>query len=150
MNAKVIKKIKVGSSIFFNKFNDFTSGDNDWICILDKPLFGNEKHLLKKKNDDYLFLYINDSVLKRDLLKYTTDYYQACSFLSPEFIEYINNFGVNFTIDDLKTLRHFFNDVKPKHLYTKYICDAYIKNKGFYLTDEQLKEAYKIYKENKK
>lgn len=146
MNTKVIKKIHVGSSIFFNKFDDFIPGDYDWVYIMDKPIFGKNKQLMKKSGNDYLFVCINDNILKNDISGYVTDYYQACTFLSPEFIEYIKSLGINITIEDLKQIRHFFDNVKDKHRYNKLICNYYIENNGFFLTDEQLNEVYDIYK----
>lgn len=146
MNAKTIKSMDVGSNAFFKEYTDFVPHDNDKLFVIDKPVFGNRTMLIRTKDTDKFILCINKHITKQILIENTKDYYQACKFITPEFIDYINELGLNFTIEDLKEIRHFFDDVKDKHLYTQYICDMYIKNYGFFLTEEQLNEAYKIYK----
>ena len=59
-------------------------------------------------------------------------------------LEFINE--LNMTIEDLKTLKPLIERLDEKHLYEKVIYDSYIQNNDFYLTQEQLDEAYKIYK----
>lgn len=62
-------------------------------------------------------------------------------FLVPEIAEYLG-----CTIDHLKRLKPVIERIDEKHLYEKIIYDSYIKNNGFYLTNEQLDEAYLEYK----
>ena len=69
---------------------------------------------------------------------------KAGKFLIPEFNEYIN-----FTIDDLKSIFHIFENMDDKHTYEKIIADAYINNNGFFLTDEQRDLAYAEYKKTR-
>ena len=63
-------------------------------------------------------------------------------FLVPEFAEYIG-----LTIDDLKKLDSMFEELDEKHQYEVLIYNSYIDNNGFFLTDEQRDEAYRVYKE---
>lgn len=62
-------------------------------------------------------------------------------FLVPSFVK-----EIGFTIEQLKELRHLRDSLDEKHRYEKYIYDCYIENDDFVLSDEQLKEAYKIYR----
>lgn len=61
-------------------------------------------------------------------------------FLVPEFIN-----EMNITIENLKQLEPLVSRLDDMHKYEKIIYDAYIENNDFYLTDEQLKDAYEIY-----
>lgn len=139
-------EIRIGSSAFFNKYEDFVPGDIDILSIFDEPIFGKHITTIKLDNKDIFVMYIGNELTTNHLINDIKDYYQACKFITPEFINYIHNQGINFTIENLKEIRHFFDEVKPKHLYTQYICDSYIENNGFFLTDEQLNKAYEIYK----
>lgn len=65
-------------------------------------------------------------------------------FLIPEFNEYIN-----FTIDDLKSILHIFENMDSKHSYEKIIAESYIENNGFFLTDKQRRKAYAEYKKSR-
>lgn len=66
-------------------------------------------------------------------------------FLNPEFCKYIN-----FTVEELPVFQELIDTMDEKHKYVKIIYDAYLKNKDFILTDEQLDSAYKEYKLERK
>ena len=61
-------------------------------------------------------------------------------FLVPEF-----NKEIGFTIEHLKQLEPLVNKLNDDHKYEKIIYDAYLSNNDFYLTDEQLQDAYNEY-----
>lgn len=139
MNAKTICEFTVGSHAFFNKLPDYKGNhDIDILYIIDYPIFGDHITIIHKKDIDTIFLYNSG---KENIINNVINYYEACTFLVPEFAEYIN-----LEINDLKKLEHWFNKTDDKHKYVKIIYDSYIKNNGFYLTDEQLSEAYELYK----
>lgn len=141
---KPIKQFQMGSTYFFSKYKDFKSKDYDELCIMDVFPFNNNMMNAKLKDRDLLLFrdmsksgYINDLIESKTPMK-------AGKFLIPEFNEYIN-----FTIDDLKSILHIFENMDDKHTYEKIIADAYIENNGFFLTDEQRDLAYAEYKKTR-
>ena len=70
---------------------------------------------------------------------------KAGKFLIPEFNEFIG-----FTIEDLKSILHVFENMDDKHSYEKIIANAYIENGGFFLKDRQRYNAYLEYKKKRK
>ncbi len=138
----IIKKMKIGSSSFFENFDDYKSKDIDWICIVDS-LPNNEKVLNAKiKTDDIFFYPVNMS--KDDFIKQVFDDkvpMKVGKFIVPEFIEYIG-----FTISELKQFNKFFNELDDKHKYEKIIYNAYLENNKFELSEDQLNKAYLEYK----
>ena len=139
MHAKAIHKIVVGSNAFFKNHPNFSSGhDIDIIYIIDQPLFGYGFKIIHKQTDDKIFVYNSG---KDRLLRSIAHEFEACSFLVPEFAKYID-----LTIEDLKRLEYWFDKLDDKHKYEKLIYQYYLINNDFVLTEEQLNEAYKIYK----
>jgi hypothetical protein len=69
---------------------------------------------------------------------------KAGKFLVPEFNKYIG-----FTIEDLKSIHHFFENMDEKHKYNMYIYDAYIENGDFILTEKQRLAAFEEYKKER-
>lgn len=57
MKIKVIKKFPTGSSIFFSHYDDFKPHDNDYVCVLDYPLFGDRVAQMKKNDKDSFFIF---------------------------------------------------------------------------------------------
>lgn len=139
MNISTTHKFIVGSNAFFNEFLDFDGGhDIDELYIIDYPMFGNNIGQLKVDNHDKFFLYDSG---KENIINNTHDAFEACKFIIPEFAKYIK-----LTIDDLKEIGNWYELLDDKHKYVKFIYESYIKNNDFVLTEEQLNEAYKIYK----
>lgn len=139
MNVKAIHKITVGSNAFFKNITDFKNGhDKDLLYIIDYPLFGNNVQIIHKNDIDKIFIYNSG---KENLIKNVTHEFEACSFLVPEFAKYID-----LNIEDLKRLEPWFDKLDDKHKYEKLIYKYYLINNDFVLTEEQLNEAYKIYK----
>ena len=141
---KPIKQFQMGSTYFFSKYKDFKSKDYDELCIMDVFPFDNNMMNAKLKDRDLLLFrdmsksgYINDLIESKTPMK-------AGKFLIPEFNEYIN-----FTIDDLKSILHIFENMDSKHSYEKIIAESYIENNGFFLTDKQRRKAYAEYKKSR-
>ena len=138
MNVNVIKSINIGSQIFFSSFDDYNSKDIDILHIIDYPIFGETIQVMRKDNKDEFLMY---NFGKDKLIELTKDPIQVGKFLVPEFAEYI---GLH--IQDLQKLKSILNKIDDKHLYQKLIYKYYLINNDFVLTEEQLNEAYKIYK----
>ena len=61
-------------------------------------------------------------------------------FLVPEFISLID-----LKISDLKKLQPLIDNLDDLHKYEELIYNAYLENDDFYLTEDQLYDAYKMY-----
>lgn len=141
MNINVIKEFKIGSSIFFDSYSDYTQKDIDILAITDLPLFGKSMMNMKLKDKDIFFMCIEENSVMLDKTLESGVNMRAGKFLSPEFAEYIG-----LTIEELKKLKPMFDDIDEKHMYEKVIFDSYIKNNGFFLTNDQRLMAYEEYK----
>ena len=136
----------MGSSYFFDRYDDYKIKDNDELHIVDEFIFQNRVCMNMKLFDgNDIFIFKNT-----DKQEYINDVYESGvnmkvgKFLIPEFNKYIN-----FTIDDLKSLQPIFDNMDKKHTYERVIFESYLKNGDFFLTDEQRREAYKEYKRSR-
>lgn len=136
----------MGSSYFFDIYDDYKLKDNDELHIVDEFIFPNKVCMNMRLFDgNDIFIFKNT-----DKQEYINDVYESGvnmkvgKFLIPEFNKYIN-----FTIDDLKSLQPIFDNMDEKHTYERVICESYLKNGDFFLTDEQRREAYKEYKRSR-
>ena len=136
----------MGSSYFFDIYDDYKLKDNDELHIVDEFIFPNKVCMNMKLFDgNDIFIFKNT-----DKQEYINDVYESGvnmkvgKFLIPEFNKYIN-----FTIDDLKSLQPIFDNMDEKHTYERVIFESYLKNGDFFLTDEQRMEAYKEYKRSR-
>lgn len=130
----------VGSNVFFKDINDFKSKDIDVLELVDNPTgFKNQRQF--KFKDKCVFQWRRMSV--NELISITLSNntpMEIGKFLVPEFIN-----EMNITIENLKQLEPLVSRLDDMRKYEKIIYDAYIENNDFYLTDEQLKDAYEIY-----
>lgn len=139
---KTLKKIKCGSSVFFNKFDDYTLKDVDWIVLVDKIPKDNPMWRVKIKDDDLMIFKIGTTKQQyMDMVFNTKVPLKFGKFLIPEFVKYIG-----FKIDELKQFEDIVNNLDDNHKYQKIIYDSYLENNSFTLTDEQLNKAYTEYK----
>ena len=136
----------MGSSYFFDIYDDYKLKDNDELHIVDEFIFPNKVCMNMRLFDgNDIFIFKNT-----DKQEYINDVYESGvnmkvgKFLIPEFNKYIN-----FTIDDLKSLQPIFDNMDKKHTYERVIFESYLKNGDFFLTDEQRMEAYKEYKRSR-
>ena len=136
----------MGSSYFFDRYDDYKLKDNDELHIVDEFILPNKVCMNMRLFDgNDIFIFKNT-----DKQEYINDVYESGvnmkvgKFLIPEFNKYIN-----FTIDDLKSLQPIFDNMDEKHTYERVIFESYLKNGDFFLTDEQRREAYKEYKRSR-
>lgn len=136
------KEFIVGSRYFFEGILGFESKDIDILLIEDEPIdykifmqiSGKGKCIFKwKKMKPIAFINYSFLLDKTPM--------NVGKFLNKEFAEYIG-----FEIKHLLRLKPIFNRLDEKHLYQKIIFESYIKNNGFYLTEEQRLKAYEEYK----
>lgn len=144
MKINAYKEFRIGSHVFFGRYEDFKSKDIDLLNLVDKPLFQNNIMNMKIGEKDIFFMFFKDKYgAINDAIKNNIP--MACGkFLVPEFAQYIG-----LTIEDLKLLDPLFQALDEKHEYEKIIYESYISNGSFSLTDEQRLQAYDQYKKSR-
>lgn len=130
----------VGSNVFFKDIEGFTSKDVDILEFVDNPTdFKNVRQF--KFPDKCVFQWRKMSIDELIDMTVSRNFpMEIGKFLVPEFIK-----EFNLSIDDLKRLEPIIAKLDDKHKYEEVIYNSYIKNNAFYLTDEQLKNAYEVY-----
>lgn len=141
------KQIIIGSRAFFEGMPEFTPKDTDTLVwVADPKGFTNYRqtsisgqHIIEWR-----------AMPKSELLAYSmrekANGLEFGKFIVTEFAELIG-----LTIDDLKQLRDYYvKKIDDKQRYQLAICDAYIANNAFTLTDEQREKAYAIYSQARK
>lgn len=142
---KTLKIFKIGSTVFFGEIEEFHPKDTDELCIVDRfPFKGNIMRARIKDKDIFICRNMTKEEFIDDALNSPTPM-RVGKFLVPEFAEYLN-----ITLDDLDKLKPLIEKIDEKHSYEKVIYDAYLENKGFYLTEEQKKNAFQQYKNARK
>lgn len=141
------KKITIGSRAFFNGMPDFRPKDTDTLVLTDNP-----KGFTNYRQSSMSGRCVMEWAVKPkgDFLSYAlrekAGGLEFGKFIVPEVIE-----ELRLTLDDLKVLyNHYDGRIDAKHEYQKIICEAYLHNGGFTLTDAQRKKAYKSYQESRK
>lgn len=130
----------VGSRAFFEGLNGFKSKDTDILELVDNPTYFKNQRQFKFK-DKCIFQWRRMS--PEEFIKitlYNSTPMEIGKFLVKEFIE-----EIGITIDHLKQLDTLVNKLDDLHKYEEVIYNSYIENNGFYLTENQLQKAYKIY-----
>lgn len=138
------RKFQMGSRIFFSKYPDFESKDNDTLYVMTG--WDVKATVLNFHKDGRDCFFIKDApkeVLIKETLESKT-FMRAGKFLVPEFVEYIG-----MTIDDLKQLAPMFDKMDEGHSYEKLIYGYYVENGSFTLTDKQRLAAYEDYKKTR-
>lgn len=136
----IINKIQIGSKVFFSKFEDYNSKDNDWFVLVEDFIKEKDSMRCKIKDDD-LIMYRKNITKKEMLEECKLVPLKIGKFLVPEFIEHYK-----VTIKDLKTLVDLCDKLDDAHKYEKIIIESYIQNNKFELSEEQLNLAYEEYK----
>jgi hypothetical protein len=139
-------KFRVGSYVFFHKYEDYKSHDEDFIVFVNDPVSFKDSIVIQGQGKDYFyFRYTSkDEFIENSIKQCKSLPMVAGKFLVPEVVSYLD-----FTINDLKLFEEFFNNIDEKHKYEKIIYDAYIKNNDFIIDENDLKKAYELYKRNK-
>lgn len=139
-----MKQFLIGSKAFFSSFKDFKAVDTDYLVIDDNPDFRITKTYMDGDNH-YIYW---ENMSKEQMIEEHRYIYKGRfiqKFLVPEFVEYLG-----FTIDDLKSVAFLLDWLDDKHSYCRVIYNAYIENNSFTLTQEQLNQAYEVYKMDRK
>lgn len=135
------KKFLVGSRYFFNNIEGFSSKDEDMLELVLIPRdFRDMMQIHGKGHCCFRWRRMSPQEFIR-ITKHSKCPMTIGKFLVPEF-----NKEIGFTIEHLKQLESLVNQLDEKHLYEKVIYEAYIANNDFYLTEEQLLNAYNEYK----
>lgn len=140
---KVVKKLAVGSGVFFRRFKDYEVHDIDYVCIVDHYTLGSPMRV--KIEDEDLFL-TEDFPKERWLYETVQCGYglQAGKFLCPDIINHLH-----LEIEDLERLKECIDRMDDRHHYLQMIYQFYLDNRKFELTEEQLLEAYNDYKKTR-
>lgn len=130
----------VGSNVFFKDIDGFNSKDVDILELIDNPIGFKNNRWIKFTHKD-VFQWRRMPI--KEFIEITLSNnipLEIGKFLVPEFIK-----EFNLSINDLKKLQPLIENLDNKHKYESVIYYSYLQNNDFYLTDEQLMEAYKIY-----
>lgn len=130
----------VGSNVFFKDIDGFNSKDIDILELIDNPIGFKNNRWIKFPYKD-VFQWRRMPI--KEFIEITLSNnipLEIGKFLVPEFIK-----EFNLSINDLKKLQPLIENLDDKHKYESVIYYSYLQNNDFYLTDEQLMEAYKIY-----
>lgn len=139
-----MKQFLIGSKAFFSGFQDFKAMDTDYLIIDDNPDF----RITKSYMDGDTHYVCWENMSKEQMIEEHRYIYKGRfiqKFLVPEFVEYLE-----FTIEDLKSVSFLLDWLDDQHSYCRVIYDAYIENNSFTLTQEQLNQAYEVYKMDRK
>lgn len=141
------KQMMIGSRAFFDGMPEFAPKDTDtFVWVADPKGFTHYRqtaisgqHIIEWR-----------AMPKDELLKYSmrdkANGLEFGKFIVPEFADL-----VGLTIDDLKRLRdHYADRIDANHRYQLVICEAYLDNGAFTLTDEQRETAYQAYRNERK
>lgn len=130
----------VGSNAFFKGMEGFNPKDIDILEFVDNPIgFKNYRQIAFDNKCVFQWRTMPvDEMIKIHLENNTP--MEMAKFLVPEFIS-----KMNLTIDKLKKLQPLVDSMDKNHEYLKVIYDAYVDNNAFYLSEEQLNNAYKVY-----
>lgn len=141
---KTIKTFAIGSRVFFSGMEGYVSKDKDEIALLDEfTLKGNVLNIKLDGKDIFFFRNMDKEGFIQDALNSGVPM-RVGKFLVPEFASHL---GLNMA--DLKRLKPLIDAIDEKHEYERVIYDAYLENGGFFLTDKQRENAYRVYKEKR-
>ncbi len=135
-------RFKVGSQAFFDGYPGYRPKDLDEVEFEENPkLYRNFMQFRKADGKSCLFKW--RKMTADEFVDYTINTslpMEIGKFLVPEVAEYLG-----FTIEHLKKLKPVAERLDSKHRYEKIIYDAYIRNNGFTLTQEDRNCAYVEY-----
>lgn len=141
------RQIIIGSRAFFEGMPEFTSKDtNTLVWSSDPKGFTNYRQTSISGQCIVEYRAMTKDEIIKFALRDKANGLEFGKFIVTEFAELIG-----LTIDDLKQLRDYYvKKIDDKQRYQLAICDAYIANNAFTLTDEQREEAYAIYSQARK
>lgn len=130
----------VGSKAFFEGLEGFVPSDTDIVKFNERE----RTNLIRYRDNNKSFFCWNSNLGKQGIKEHifkTKDYMYFGMFLIPEIVKYLE-----IIIEDIKELQEYFHKCDYKHQYLAVICDSYIENNDFTLTDEQRLKAYNLYR----
>ncbi len=140
-----MKKILVGSNVFFKDFKGFKSKDKDYLVFIDNPLdFKKRKEIYLRGID--MFYYKRLSPI--EMINYTLETNNPLligKFLVPEVAE-----ELKLSVTDILPLEPMLSKLDEQHQYQVIIFNHIKNNNSFILTEEQLDEAYQFYLSTRK
>lgn len=134
---------RVGSTYFFSGYADFRPSDIDEVEFEEHPRLYRNVMQFRKKDGSRCY-YKWRKMTADEFVEYTLNSklpMEIGKFLVPEVAEYLG-----FTLDHLKQLKPVVERLDGKHKYEKVIYDSYLRNGGFFLTEEQRISAYSEYR----
>ena len=143
-----MEKIITGSSVFFTDIEGFVPHDTDAIKIVeaDSVNFLFRRRMYDKEDGTDTFYVVRQP--KETYIRWAAKFASGLTlgqFLTPEFCR---EFGI--TIEDLKQLEPMKERLDKRHKYLAIIYDSYIENGSMTLTDEQRRNAYQVYQEQRR
>lgn len=138
----------VGSNAFFAGMDGFVPKDNDRLILVDDvsecglPITTHSEMRLKG-NCYFFYKRLPKEEMIDNCIK-SKDPIVVGKFLVPSVAR-----DLGLTIDDLRRLEDIVSSLDEAHTYEKVIFRAYLENKDFVLTDEQRREAFNTYRNNR-
>ena len=134
----------VGSNAFFAGMDGFSPKDNDRLILVDDALecglpITTHSEMRLKGNCYFFYKRLPKDEMIDNCIK-SQDPIVVGKFLVSSVAR-----DLGLTIDDLRRLEDTVSSLDEAHTYEKVIFYAYLENNNFILTDEQRKEAFRIY-----
>lgn len=141
------RNIIIGSRAFFEDMPDFAPKDTDTLVwVADPKGFTHYRQTSISGQCTVEYRAMTKDEIINFALRDKANGLEFGKFIVNDFAELIG-----LTIDDLKRLRDYYvKKIDDKLNYQLAICDAYIANNAFTLTDAQREEAYAIYVQARK
>lgn len=137
-----MEKIVVGSKAFFGSIEGFEGKDSDYIELIEEPQgFKWRREIRMRGIDTFQYKKESPAEMVRRTVE-SNDPLLIGKFLVPEFAA-----AIGATPQDLAPLEPMLERLDDKHRYVAYIFRAVMQNGSFSLTNEQRREAYRIYTE---
>ena len=138
----------VGSNAFFAGMEGFSPKDNDCLILVDDasecgiPITTHSEMRLKG-NCYFFYKRLPKDEMIDNCIK-SKDSIVVGKFLVPSVAR-----DLGLTINDLRRLEDTVMSLDEAHTYEKIIFRAYLENKDFVLTEEQRREAFNTYSNNR-
>ncbi len=140
-----MKQILVGSRAFFSGMKGFQSKDRDFLILVEKPQGFNWR---REQSVRGICTFEYKLGTPAEMVAKTLEVGAPLligKFLVPEVADVLGA-----TVDDILPLETLLPKLDDKHQYEAVIFNAIKTNGSFTLTEEQRKEAFKVYKAARK
>ena len=140
-----MKQILVGSRAFFSGMKGFQSKDRDYLILVEQPQGFNWRREQSVRGICTFQYKLGTPAEMVSKTLEVGDPLLIGKFLVPEVADVLGA-----TIDDILPLETLLPKLDDKHQYEAVIFNAIKTNGSFTLTEEQRKEAFKVYKSARK